>query len=75
MGIIREAIFRVEVFLGGSCPAGDFPGRSYPGWELSRWDLSWVGIFFDRSFPGRNCPVGIIQVAIFRRGVFMLPKI
>ena len=48
-------IFRVGVFLGGSCPGGNFPGQ-----ELSRWDLSWVGIFFDGSFPGRNCPVGII---------------
>ena len=28
-----------------------------------------MGIFFGGSFPGGNCPVGIIQV-----GVFMLPE-
>ena len=63
------------VSLGGSCPGGNFPGRSFTGWNLSRWDLSWVGIFFGGSFPGRNCLVGIIQVAIFWVRVFMLPLI
>ena len=38
-------IFRVGVFLGRSCPGGNFPGESflggncpgetYPGWEFS----------------------------------------
>ena len=66
-------IFWVDVFLVGSCPGENFLGGSFPGWELSKWDLSWVGIFFGESFPGGNCSVEIIQVAIFRVGVFMLP--
>ena len=73
MGDIRVGIFWVDVFLVGSCPGENFLGGSFPGWELSKWDLSWVGIFFGESFPGGNCSVEIIQVAIFRVGVFMLP--
>ena len=69
----------MKIFSGGNLlcenyPGGNFLGRSFPGWELSRWDLSWVGIFFGVSFPGGNCLVGIIRVAIFRVGVFMLRK-
>ena len=49
------------------------PDGSFPGWELSRCGLSWVEIFFGGFFWGENFPVGIIRVAIFRVGVFMLP--
>ena len=31
-------------------------------------------IFLGENFPGRNCPVGIIWVAIFRVGVFLVPS-
>ena len=65
MGVVRVEIFRVGVFLGGSCPGGNIPDRTFLGWELSRWDLFWLGIFFGGSFPGGNCPVGIIRVAVF----------
>ena len=64
-------------------------GYNYPEWQLTGWKFSWcqlswmrsfgweldrVEIFFGGSFPGRNCPIGIIRVPIFREGVFMLPK-
>ena len=70
--------FSAWSFPGGSFPGWElsvweFSGWRFPGQELSRWDLSQVGIFFGGSFPGRNCPVGIIRVATFRVGVFMLP--
>ena len=52
------------VFLGGSCPCGNFLGRSFPGWELSRWDLSWVRIFFGGSFPGGSFHVTLIETII-----------
>ena len=68
MGDVRVGIIWVGVFLGESCPDGNFLGGSFPGWELSRWDLSEVGIFFGGSFSGGNCSVEIIRV-----GVFMLP--
>ena len=61
-------IFQVEDILGGNCPSG-----SYPRWELSKWELSWVGIFIGGSFLGWNCLVGVIWMAIFWVGVFMLP--
>ena len=61
VGIILDGnflgIIRVGVILGGS----------YPGWKLS-----WVGIFFDVSFPGGNRPVGIIMETIFQVEVFVL---
>ena len=65
VGVVRVEIFRLGVFLGGSCPGRNIPDRSFLGWELSRWDLSWLGIFFGGGFPGGNCPVGIIRVAVF----------
>ena len=68
MGVVQ-----VGVFLGGSCPVRNFPGGSFRGKELSRWDLSWLGIFFGGRFPGGNCLVGIIWVAIFRVGALTLP--
>ena len=58
----------VEIFLGGH-----FQGGNSPGWEFSGWGLSLVGIFFGGGLSGGNCPVGIIRVAIFWVGVFMLP--
>ena len=67
-------IFRVGVILNENCPGGSYLGWEFSGWELSEWGLSWVGIFFGESFPGGNFPVGIICVAIFRVGVFMLPR-
>ena len=70
MGIIRAEIFQVGVFLGGSCPGGNFLGGSFPRRELCRWDVSWVGIFFGGSLPGGNFPVGIIRVPNFLGGSF-----
>ena len=37
--IIRVAIFRVGVILGGNCPGG-----SYPSWEFSLVEVFRVGI-------------------------------
>ena len=34
-----------------------------------------VGVILGEHFPGRNCPVGIIQVAIFWVGVFLVPPL
>ena len=34
-----------------------------------------MGIFFGGSFAGGHCPLGIIRVAIFRVGAFMLPDL
>ena len=61
---------------------GNFSGVNYPWWKFSGWQLSWAGIFrvaviLGGYFPGGNCLgenycVGIIWVAIFRVGVFML---
>ena len=64
-------------FSGWELCGWNFPGGSfgnYPGWKLSMWDLSWVGIFFGGIFSRGNCPVRIIRMAVFRVGVFMLPK-
>ena len=36
---------------------------------MSGWEISRVGIFFCGSFPGGNCPGGIIQVIDFVRVV------
>ena len=82
-------IFRGGNFLGGNYPGGNIPGGSYPGWEFSGWELSgwelfWVvfvrmgvilgGNFFWCGFSGWELSGGIIRVAIFRVGVFMLLK-
>ena len=47
-------IFQVKVFLGGSCPGGNFLSRicpgwnclggTYPGWEFSLVEVLWVEI-------------------------------
>ena len=60
----RVTSSRLETILGGN----------YPPWELSEWQLSWVGILIGGSFPDGNSPVRVIQVSIFRVGVFMLPN-
>ena len=73
IAIIRVGIFWVGIFQVGVILGGSFPGGSYPGWELPEWELSWVGIFFGGGFPGGNCPGGIIRVAIFWVGVFLVP--
>ena len=54
----------MRVILGGNFTGGNCRSRSYPGWEFSL-----VGVF-----PDGNCPVGIIRVAIFRMGDYMLPN-
>ena len=66
--------FRVGIILGGYFPDGSNPGQLFSWWELSLWELSWVGIFLGVNFPSWNYRVGIIGVAIFRVGVFMLPR-
>ena len=49
-------IFPGANLLRGNFPGGNFLDRSFPGWELSRWESSWVGV---------------VQVGIFRVGVFV----
>ena len=66
--------FRVGIILVGYFPDGSNPGQLFSWWELSLWELSWVGIFLGVNFPSWNYRVGIIGVAIFRVGVFMLPR-
>ena len=34
-----------------------------------------VGVILGEHFPGRNCPVGIIRVAVFWVGVFLVPPL
>ena len=43
-------------YPGGNFLGGNFLGESFPGWELSGWEFSWVGV---------------VQVGIFRVGVFL----
>ena len=85
VGVFGVVIFLSRSFLGGNCPGGnslggDCPGGSYPGWEFSRWEfsgleLSWVRTFLGRYFPGGNCLVGIIRVAVCQVGVFLVPSL
>ena len=59
--------------MGGNFLGGNYPGWEFSGWKLCGRELSWVGFFLGGNFPGWNCPVGIIQVAIFQVGVFLVP--
>ena len=66
-------------FPGGNFLGGSFPGGSFPGWELSRWEFSgwefsWVGVAgWEFSGLKFSWVVEVLQVGIFRMGVFMLP--
>ena len=66
VGIFRVGIAQVGIILGGNFPGGNCPGRVILG-------IYRVGVILGGSFLGGNCLLGIIQVAIFRVGVFMLP--
>ena len=51
----------MDISLGGNLPGGNFQAGNCSGGSYAEWELSWVGIFFDGSFPGWNSPMGIIQ--------------
>ena len=70
-----------EIFLGGKYSGWEFSRREFSKWELSSewefsgWDLSRVRIFPGGNFLCGNCPVGIILLALFWVGVFLVQLI